>query len=218
MKNKVLIFDCDGTVLDTFDLIEHIVFCTFEELYPKYPLTLDEAHAFFGPYIADVFKKYAKTDEEVSRCLEVYAKYASLLTEKYIKIYPGMKEALTYLKQNGYIITIASNKISKEVYRGLKICGIEELVDYVVGAEMMEFAKPNPDSIFKIMNKYQVSNAIMIGDTVNDIKAGQNAGIYTVGVTWCKTSKETFQGCKADEIINDPLELKNIGIKYEKIL
>ncbi len=218
MKNKVLIFDCDGTVLDTFDLIEHIVFCTFKELYPKYPLTLDEAHAFFGPYIADVFKKYAKTDEEVSRCLEVYAKYASLLTEKYIKIYPGMKEALTYLKQNGYIITIASNKISKEVYRGLKICGIEELVDYVVGAEMMEFAKPNPDSIFKIMNKYQVSNAIMIGDTVNDIKAGQNAGIFTVGVTWCKTSKETFQGCKADEIINDPLELKNIGIKYEKIL
>lgn len=218
MKNKVLIFDCDGTVLDTFDLIEHIVFCTFKELYPKYPLTLDEAHAFFGPYIADVFKKYAKTDEEVSRCLEVYAKYASLLTEKYIKIYPGMNEALTYLKQNGYIITIASNKISKEVYRGLKICGIEELVDYVVGAEMMEFAKPNPDSIFKIMNKYQVSNAIMIGDTVNDIKAGQNAGIFTVGVTWCKTSKETFQGCKADEIINDPLELKNIGIKYEKIL
>ncbi len=218
MKNKVLIFDCDGTVLDTFDLIEHIVFCTFKELYPKYPLTLDEAHAFFGPYIADVFEKYAKTDEEVSRCLEVYAKYASLLTEKYIKIYPGMKEALTYLKQNGYIITIASNKISEEVYRGLKICGIEELVDYVVGAEMMEFAKPNPDSIFKIMNKYQVSNAIMIGDTVNDIKAGQNAGIYTVGVTWCKTSKETFQGCKADEIINDPLELKNIGIKYEKIL
>ena len=60
MKNKVIIFDCDGTLVDTFLLIEKTVFQTFETLLPDYPLTKDEAHQFFGPFLNDSFKKYVK--------------------------------------------------------------------------------------------------------------------------------------------------------------
>lgn len=50
MKNKVIIFDCDGTLVDTFLLIEKTVFKTFATLLPDYPLTMEEAHQFFGPF------------------------------------------------------------------------------------------------------------------------------------------------------------------------
>ena len=217
-KNKVLVFDCDGTVLDTFELIEHIVFETFKKVNPNYPLTIEEAHSFFGPYINDTFKNYAKDEEELNLYINTYNHFATVLTEKYIKAYPGIKEALTELKQKGFIIVIASNKISKEVYRGLKICGLNDLVDDVIGAEQMDKPKPDPDCINKVKSKYNVKKVLMIGDTENDILCGKNAKSYTCGVTWCVSNSDDFKKWNADEIISDTLELIKLGEKYENRL
>lgn len=213
-KNKVLVFDCDGTILDTYELIEHIVLETFKEVNPTYPITLDEAHSFFGPYINDTFKKYAKDEEELNLYIDTYAKYAESLTAKYIKAYPGIKEALAELKGLGYTICVASNKISKEVHRGLKLCGLDKYVDLVIGAELMKEAKPNPDCINQIKIKYHVKKVLMIGDTEADILTGKNASSYTCGVTWCVSKEEDFVKWKADEIVSDPKELINLGEKY----
>lgn len=213
-KNKVLVFDCDGTVLDTYELIEHIVLETFKEVNPTYPITLDEAHSFFGPYINDTFKKYAKDEEELNLYIDTYGKYAEKLTAKYIKAYPGIKEALAALKGQGYIICIASNKISKEVYRGLKICGLEKYIDDVIGAELMKEAKPSADCINQLKKKYKVKKVMMIGDTETDILTGKNASSFTCGVTWCVSTKEDFVKWNADEIVSDPKELIKLGEKY----
>ena len=213
-KNKVLVFDCDGTILDTYELIEHIVLETFKEVNPSYPITVDEAHSFFGPYINDTFKKYAKDEKELKLYIDTYAKYADTLTAKYIKAYPGIKESLAELKGQGYIICVASNKISKEVYRGLKICGLEKYIDDVIGAEQMKQAKPDPDCLNQIKTKYKVKKVLMIGDTEADILTGKNAKSYTCGVTWCVSTRENFENWKADEIISDPKELIKLGEKY----
>ena len=213
-KNKVLVFDCDGTILDTYELIENIVLETFKEVNPTYPITIDEAHTFFGPYINDTFKKYAKDEEELNLYIDTYAKYAESLTAKYIKAYPGIKESLEKLKEQGFVICVASNKISKEVYRGLKICNLEKYVDYVIGAELMNEAKPNPDCINQIKEKYHVEKVLMIGDTQTDILTGKNASSYTCGVTWCVSTYEDFKKWNADEIISDAKELIKLGEKY----
>ena len=213
-KNKVLVFDCDGTVLDTFELIEHIVLETFKEVKPDYPITLDEAHSFFGPYINDTFKKYAKDEEELNLYINTYNKFASELTSKYIKAYPGIKEALAELKKQGYIICVASNKISKEVKRGLILCDLNKYVTEIIGAEQMKNAKPDPDCINQVKEKYDVEKVLMIGDTETDILTGKNAKCYTCGVTWCISTKEDFIKWKADEIVSDPKELIKIGEKY----
>lgn len=213
-KNKVLVFDCDGTLLDTYELIENIVLETFKEVNPTYPITIDEAHTFFGPYINDTFKKYAKDEEELNLYIDTYGKYAEKLTAKYIKAYPGIKEALAELKGLGYIICVASNKISKEVNRGLKLCGIDKYIDDVVGAELMNEAKPNPDCINQIKEKYNVKKVLMIGDTETDILTGKNAKSYTCGVTWCVATYEDFENWKADEIASDPKDLIKLGEKY----
>ncbi len=213
-KNKVIVFDCDGTLLDTYELIENIVIETFKEINPAYPMTLDEAHTFFGPYINDTFKKYAKDEEELNLYIDTYAKYAEKLTAKYIKAYPGIKNALAELKGMGYIICVASNKISKEVDRGLKLCGIDRYIDDVIGAELMSTAKPNPDCINQLKDKYKVKKVLMIGDTETDILTGKNSLSFTCGVTWCVSTYEDFKKWDADEIISDPKELIKLGEKY----
>lgn len=212
--NKVLVFDCDGTVLDTFELIENIVLETFKEVNPTYPITIEEAHTFFGPYINDTFKKYASTEDELNLYINTYNKYAAELTAKYIKAYPGIKETLSTLKEQGFIICIASNKISKEVKRGLILCDLNQYVSDIIGAEQMKNAKPDPDCINQLKEKYHVEKILMIGDTETDILTGKNASCYTCGVTWCVSTKEDFKKWKADEIVSDPKDLIKIGEKY----
>ena len=89
MKNKVLVFDLDGTVLDTFLLIEKTVYKTFEEKLPNYPLTLAEAHAFFGPLLNDSFTKYADSKEEAIEIAE--SMFKSLNTDETIEFMKGDK-------------------------------------------------------------------------------------------------------------------------------
>lgn len=212
--NKVLVFDCDGTILDTYELIEHIVLSTFAELFPDYPITLDEAHSFFGPFIDETFTKYATDEVPLDKCISTYAKYAEMYTKDYIKTYPGIDEALKALKEQGYIITIASNKISKEVERGLKLTNLDSYIDDIMGAELMEKVKPDPYCINYLKDKYQADLIIMIGDSPTDIETGKNANCYTWAVTWCVNKEDAFKELEPDEIVNDPKELIELGAKY----
>lgn len=209
-KNKVIIFDCDGTLLDTFQLIEKTVYLTFAKMLPEYKLTLEEAHSFFGPLLKDSFKKYAKTEEELNQFIECYRRISDSLMPKYTYTYDGIESLLIELKKQNYIIVIVSNKVTIAVEQGLKICGIEKYFDDILGADKLKTPKPNPDGIFQVIKKYQTNQAIMVGDTIIDIKAGQNANIKTIGVTWCKTSKKEFQDNNATFVVDYPNEIIKI--------
>lgn len=219
-NNNIIIFDCDGTLVDTFTLIEKTVYLTFEKMLPEYPLTLEEAHRFFGPFLNDSFKKYAKTEEEVEQLVECYRKINEALMEQYIYAYDGIEELLKTLKQNNYQLAVVSNKVTDDVVKSLKLCHIDTYFDLIVGAEKLKEAKPNPDGIYQVLHFFNKQQAYMIGDTVIDIKTGQNANINvkenvgvkvkTIGVTWCQTKKETFIETGADFIVDHPSQIWRI--------
>ena len=124
MSNKeyAIIFDCDGTVLDTYQLIIETVYQTFAKMLPNYPLTYEEADAFFGPLLADTFSKYAKDKKQLNELIECYRVISNNLMEKYIKAFPGILDLLKDLKMRNYKIAIVSNKVSDAVKKGLDIC------------------------------------------------------------------------------------------------
>lgn len=209
-NNKIIIFDCDGTLVDTFTLIEKTVCLTFEKMLPNYPLTLEEAHSFFGPFLNDSFKKYAKTKEEIDQLVECYREINEELMEKYIYAYDGIKDLLNKLKEKNYKIAIVSNKVTDAVVKGLKICSIDQYFDLIVGAEKLKQAKPDPDGIHQVLTYFKKEEAYMIGDTIIDIQTGQNAKVKTIGVTWCQTKKETFTEVGADYVVNHPSQILKI--------
>ncbi len=215
-NHKVIVFDCDGTILDTFELIEKTTLETFKELDPTYPITKEEADSFFGPYIDETFKKYANEKISLDTWISTYAKYIDLYSDEYIKTYPGLNEALKELKKMGYTLVIVSNKINKEVKRGLKLTSLDKYFDYIVGADEVKKVKPDPEPLNKVKEKYHVTNLLMVGDSPIDIKCAENAKVYSLAVTWCKEKTEHFGD--NIEIINEPNELINIGKKYLDIL
>ena len=217
--NKIVVFDCDGTLLDTYDLVYATSKKVFEEKFPDYPVTHEEIDSFFGPLIDTSLRKYAKTEEQLQDCLEFYRNQNIELHPLYVKAFTNIKEMLEALKAKGYIIAIVSNKISKHVKYGLEISGIDHLVDEICGAELLKVAKPDPDGIYQMMEKYNVTKTVFVGDTKFDIKCGNNSKekypeVVTVGVTWCKTTREEFEQLGADYIIDDPLELIEIVGKH----
>jgi HAD superfamily hydrolase (TIGR01549 family) len=208
-KNTVIVFDCDGTVLDTFDLIEKTLFSTFHELTPNYPLTKEEAHLFFGPLIDETFQKYATKEIPVSTWVKTYQKYNDLLTPCFLKVYDGIPGLLAKLKSDGYYVAMLSNKVSHAINLGLNAMKLKHFFDDIIGAECAPH-KPDPAGLIQLKEKYQTSQIIMIGDSKFDIVTGQNAKCPTIGVTWCKTTQEEMESYGATKIANKPSEVVDL--------
>lgn len=212
-NNTLLIFDCDGTLLDTFSLIMESVKLTFERYLKNHKLTEDERIAFFGPSLKFSFSKYVPK-KQVDDMISKYRQISKELTKKYVKAFPNIFELLTILKKEGYKLSILSNKVTDAIVFGLKLTNIDSFFDKIVGYEQLVVPKPDANGIDLILNHYQVKpeHIYLIGDTIIDIQTGKNSShlVKTVGVTWCNTSKETFQQVSADYIIDNPLELLTI--------
>lgn len=214
-RKKVVIFDCDGTIVDTFILIEQVVIKTFEEILPEYNMTKEEAHTFFGPFLNDSFARYFDKQEDIDHAVEVYRRLCEELLPEYITTYDGIKEMLVSLKEKGYILTMVSNKISKVIYDGFNVCNINDYFEFVVGAEKLKKAKPDPDGIYQVMKHYDVENTVLIGDTFIDMETAKNANIHFIGVTWCQVTKSQFKAKGAKYVVSHPSKIEGI---LDKIL
>ena len=218
--NKVIFFDCDGTILDTFTLIEQTTMRVFDEILPEYKYTTEEIHAFFGPLLNESFGKYAKDEEQLAQMVERYRVLNKELHEEYIKSFDGVEELLIKLQEQGYFVVIVSNKVSSAIIQGLQICGIYEYIDEVVGVEKLSKPKPDPEGIYQLMEKYNIDQAMLVGDTKFDIITANNVKakfpkFKSVGVTWCKTSREEFQELDTDYIVDNTNELLEVINNYE---
>ncbi len=222
LNENVLIFDCDGTLLDTYGLIVYITRKVLEEQFPERTFTDDEVSSFFGPLLDESFAKYTSDPDKLNECIELYRKYNKEYHPEYVHAYPGIEELLQNLQMLDYKVVIVSNKITKAVKMGLKISGIDRYVTEIIGAEKLSTPKPDPDGIMQVVEKYNLGKVLFIGDTNFDIECGQNAkklhpALKTVGVTWCKTSKEEFERLGADYIIDEPSQLLEVLDQYVKL-
>ena len=219
MKNNVIFFDCDGTILDTFLLIEKVTLQVFKEVLPDIKVSMDEIHAFFGPLLDESFAKYAKDEKELEECIERYRYYNMEWHEKYVRSYPGIKELLVELQKRDFDLVIVSNKITEAIRYGLSINGIENYFTDIVGAEKLPQPKPDPTGINEYIKSHNYQEIYFVGDSKYDIECSDNVkktypNLKSVGVTWCKTSHSTFKTLGADFIIDHPLELLEV-IKHE---
>lgn len=208
-KNKVIAFDCDGTLLNTYNLIQETFKIIFKELFPDYNVTQEELESFFGPGLGETFGKYVNTKEEVDYCISRYRYLNQKIMDKYIECFDGIEDMLIYLKENGYRVMIVSNKVSHAVMQGLVLCHVDQYIEKIIGYEMIT-PKPDPDGIYQAMKMYDVDTLLFVGDTSIDMKTGVNASVPTVGVTWCKSTKEQLYQAGATYVIDKPSELIEI--------
>lgn len=204
----VVVFDLDGTLLDTYPLIRETLIRVFDKHLPEFRYSEATLASFFGPPLYQSFYGIVQNDKKAKLLVEEYRKVNAEIHGKYLGIFPNAVEVLEYLKDK-YPLAICSNKVHQMIVKDLKTMKVDHYFDYIVGLDDMEYPKPHPGGLEKI-KEYFNDQGIFIGDTVPDILTAQAAKMISVGCTWALTSKEQLIAAKADYIINDFIELIKI--------
>ena len=173
-----VIFDLDGTLLDTKPLIDQTFLYTFEHFYPNLNITQEDLNSFFGPTLHESFSKYCDDEDKINEMIEYYRVWNKEHHNEYVKAYPYAKETMRRLHKKGYKVAVVSSKIKEMVEYGLDSNQMLDSVDYIIG-EGEILPKPNPEGILLAMDHFKFSkNAIYIGDNPSDIYAAKNADKY----------------------------------------
>lgn len=201
-QDFVVIFDLDGTLLNTDLLIKKSFEYVFHKYKPGYVLSEEEYLSFLGPTLMDSFRRYFP-ENMIDELVECYREYNHAHHEDYVTIYPTVKDTLEYLKRNDYPMAVVTTKYSKAAFIGLDLFDIHKYFDVVVGMDHVGQVKPHPEGILKVLEQTYCHKGVMIGDNKSDILAGKNAGIYTIGVNWSPKGTSEMEALKPDMMIDE---------------
>ncbi|NPV11985.1 MAG: HAD family hydrolase [Ignavibacteria bacterium] len=189
-KYKGIIFDIDGTLTSTNELI----FATFNHIAQKYEgrtYSDEEIISMFGPTEDVILREKFNGD----KFKEVYDEYYRFYRENHPRmadLYPGIVDILEELKKRKILISIFTGKGRKTTEITLEILGIKDFFDLIVTGDDVINHKPSPEGIFKFLETYNLNKneVLMVGDSLADIIAAKEAGIDIASVVWDSYARE----------------------------
>ena len=213
---KLLIFDLDGTLVDTLVTIQTAVNKTMKE-YGFKQYTYDEMRTIVGHGARKLIKDVCASEsvnnnEEFFE--EVYKFYGDAYYAVHLDVekpYDGILEALTKFKAAGYEIAVLSNKPNEFVEGILKKIFPEGLISHMQGQTELPI-KPHPAAALAIAEKFGVTpdECAFIGDAETDVMTGKNAKMLSVAVTWGYRDRDFLESLAPDAIADTAEELEKI--------
>ena len=216
MVIRAVIFDLDGTLIDTTHEIQYI----FNQLLESYSLpkrSLDFFKDNIGNGVEDLLQKSLPKDysNDISQMLEEVKEIYSENLNKKSRPYEGIKEILDLLNENGIQIGIITNKMHHLAIRCVNTFFPSHPI-MTIGAGHLHPRKPCPDSALVLAGEFKTkpSEMLFIGDSSVDIKTAKNAGMIPIGVEWGNGATRELLDAGAQEVFNKPYNLKNYFIKF----
>lgn len=185
-KYDVLLFDLDGTVADTDQMIVETMYILYDKYRNGVKTPIEEIYYFSGPPIYETLEKeFPGCDLEFMH--QEFRRISIELYPKTVTAYPGCKEALLSLKEKGYKLGVVTNKIHSSTLYCLKLIGLEGIFDSIVCYDDVVNPKPHGEAIEKAMKELNASDytkVLYIGDNKIDILTAENAHVDSALVGW----------------------------------
>ncbi len=206
---KYILFDFDGTLIDTNDLIT----LTLNETSKRYlnrELSHSELNSILGRHLEDQMKLLSPSD--YSRLMLFYKDFYRSNQDTMVKEFPGVRKMLDDIKSLGCKMAIVSAKGRGGIEHGLKLFQMEHYFDVIISAYDIQNNKPHAEPALKALRAFnaQPDNALLVGDSYYDILCGKNARIKTVLVDWTIFPREQILKTGPDFIIKEPADLVKI--------
>ena len=210
MKYTAVIFDLDGTLLDTLDDLADSVNHTMA-IFDWPEKTRDEVRAFVGNGLRRLMQLSVPDGENNLRFEEAVreqGRFYQLNCNNRTAPYPGIMELLEKLKKDGYKLAIVSNKADRAVQELSRIY-FNDIIDTSVGESAGVRRKPHPDTVLKVMENLNAEKyeCLYVGDSEVDIRTSRNAGIDCAAVSWGFRSRRQLEECQAEVICDNTEEL-----------
>ena len=187
MRYKAVIFDMDGTILDTLeDMMLSINAALIAEGFP--PRTIEEVRRFVGNGNHKLAERAvpAGTDEEtVERVFRAFHGHYRVHCADHTRVYDGIEALLRQLRARGVRTAVVSNKADYAV-QDLAARYFPDLLDSAAGETETVRRKPAPDGVLAVLRALDVpkKDAVYVGDSEVDIETAKNAGLPCISVTW----------------------------------
>jgi phosphoglycolate phosphatase len=210
MRYDTIIFDLDGTLLNTLDdlrdsLNEILVNNGYEAR------CIEDVKRFVGNGARNLIRQSVPeslNEEEVTKILEEFKEHYKNNMQNKTRPYNGIMELLLDLSRYNYKIAIVSNKFDNAV-KSLAGIYFGNLIKVAIGETADIKRKPSPDSIYAAVKELgsSLEHTVMVGDSETDVRTAKNAGIPCIGVTWGFRCREVLRNEGADFLIDTPREL-----------
>ena len=212
MKPKLVIFDLDGTLLDTIDdLKEAVNHAMSLRGFPTF--SRDEVMAMVGHGARNLMRKALpvghKDDDMVDAAYNDFRAYYITHIDTHTKPFPGIQDFMAKLHKEGVMLAVASNKFQEGTEHLIKEFFPEIPFVAVLGGRPNFPLKPDPEIVGEVLRKAGVNkeDAVMVGDSDTDMETAANGGIMGIAVNWGYRNMSSIENLK---VANSVKELKQI--------
>lgn len=210
MNYRLVIFDLDGTLLNTLeDLADSVNYVLWKHGYPE--RSLEEIRSFVGDGIHKLMERSLPEGTPpflVEECFKEFTPYYKAHCADKTRPYEGIEELLSRLKESGIKTAVVSNKAD---YATKELCAkyFPGVFDEVVGERVGIHRKPAPDSVNEVIRLLGVTKeeTVYIGDSDVDVQTAKNAEIDGIFVAWGFKGEEFLRSAGAERIVTNPEEI-----------
>ena len=222
-KPAMVLIDVDGTLVDS---VPDLAYCVDEMMKQLDMPTHGEAKVrnWVGNGVerlvrrALIGKLEGEPDEALyDRAYPVFLELYSANTSKRSCLYPGVKEGLEYLKSSGYKMGCVTNKAAQFTEPLLKDLGVSDYFSIIISGDTLPEKKPDPMPLLHAAKFFKVApeQALMIGDSISDVKAARAAGFHIVCMTYGYNHGVDIRDAKPDGVMDSMAELPGLLAKLQ---
>ena len=215
-NKKLFIFDLDGTLVDTAPDFKNSINYMLNELNES-EVSLEEIRNWVGYGARELIrrtvadKNIPHDEQKIEEMLKIFLLHYTHNIDDDSVLFNNVRNVLEFLKNNGIKLAVCTNKMERLSNILLEKLNVLHMFDYLVGGDSLSKSKPDPFPLLNICEKLntEISDSIMIGDSVTDLNAGKGAGMPVVLVSYGYTDNKDIYN-EADLVINDFSQLKEL--------
>jgi len=203
-----LLFDLDGTLIDSIELIMRSMRHAFDGYAAGAP-SEDAWRALIGRPLADSFREFVAHEPEVGRLIGRYREYQLEHHDRLVRPYDGIVAAIQGFAAAGHPMALVTSKADWLAERALVHVGLHAAIPVIVGCDSCTRHKPHPEPVERALALLRAApaDAIFVGDSPHDVESGRAAGVRTIGVTWGAAARDELTRAGADVVIDEVKQL-----------
>ena len=190
-RPKAVLFDLDGTLIDSIGLILGSMRYAFAKCERPTPTDTDWL-ASVGIPLRTMFQPYAANVIELDEFIAAYREHQLSHHDELVNCYDDVRATLAELRGRGHPLAVVTSKTDALARRGLEHTGIIGYFDTIVGCDSCSRHKPHPEPVLTALDRlgYAPDEAVFVGDSVHDVEAGNAAGVLTIAALWGPFSRD----------------------------